>query len=175
MCAAALATLVLWVVALRLSWWWELSSDSEDVYELRFADGCVQFFHYVDADGKAPQRMSLRPHRDNPQDSTLLARDLRQASWCEMSWNGGFLFRWLTIPLWLLSAAFAAYPLISMTREYLMRRRAGGTHLACTRCEYDLTGNTSGVCPECGMPVSAELNGRDSLLAGSSTARRLEE
>jgi hypothetical protein len=25
-------------------------------------------------------------------------------------------------------------------------------HLSCTKCSYDLTGNVSGVCPECGQP-----------------------
>ncbi|MGD8452132.1 MAG: hypothetical protein PVJ57_09970 [Phycisphaerae bacterium] len=32
----------------------------------------------------------------------------------------------------------------------LWKRRAGG----CTTCGYDLTGNASGVCPECGTPVA---------------------
>jgi hypothetical protein len=27
------------------------------------------------------------------------------------------------------------------------------THPICDICDYDLTGNTSGVCPECGTPV----------------------
>ena len=31
------------------------------------------------------------------------------------------------------------------------RRRAG----LCTACSYNLTGNTSGVCPECGSPAPA--------------------
>ncbi len=26
--------------------------------------------------------------------------------------------------------------------------------LACERCQSDLTGNTSGICPECGAPLS---------------------
>lgn len=26
----------------------------------------------------------------------------------------------------------------------------------CRRCRYDLTGNTSGVCPECGTPIPAK-------------------
>lgn len=25
----------------------------------------------------------------------------------------------------------------------------------CTKCDYDLTGNLSGVCPECGTPVTS--------------------
>jgi uncharacterized paraquat-inducible protein A len=32
------------------------------------------------------------------------------------------------------------------------RRRRG----LCVKCGYDLTGNTSGVCPECGTPLPAE-------------------
>lgn len=30
----------------------------------------------------------------------------------------------------------------------------------CQSCAYDLTGNVSGVCPECGGPVSGETTGR---------------
>lgn len=26
-------------------------------------------------------------------------------------------------------------------------------HVACTQCDYDLTGNVSGICPECGTPI----------------------
>jgi hypothetical protein len=27
----------------------------------------------------------------------------------------------------------------------------------CTVCDYDLTGNLSGICPECGTPIAAQL------------------
>ena len=36
----------------------------------------------------------------------------------------------------------------------------------CTRCRYDLTGNQSGICPECGEPTPAEpRHRRDAELA----------
>jgi hypothetical protein len=35
-------------------------------------------------------------------------------------------------------------------------RRRRGNKGSCPTCGYDLTGNTSGVCPECGTPVAKE-------------------
>jgi len=43
---------------------------------------------------------------------------------------------------------------------YLRRYRRRKLGL-CVECTYDLTGNTSGVCPECGTPVEAEPRGGD--------------
>ena len=37
-------------------------------------------------------------------------------------------------------------------RRGSLKARFSGAPL-CTRCQYDLTGNLSGLCPECGMPV----------------------
>jgi hypothetical protein len=37
--------------------------------------------------------------------------------------------------------------------QRVARRRANGI---CIRCAYDLTGNTSGVCPECGTAVAGK-------------------
>ncbi len=52
-------------------------------------------------------------------------------------------------PLWSLVAFFATYPTIAFIRGPLRtwRRRRRGR---CVSCGYDLTGNVSGVCPECG-------------------------
>ena len=53
--------------------------------------------------------------------------------------------------IWLIGA-FAIPPatrLLNMTRRW-RRAKAG----VCTRCSYDLTGNVSGVCPECGTAVA---------------------
>jgi len=52
-------------------------------------------------------------------------------------------------PLWWLAAAFAALPLsllVFRVARSFMRRRSG----RCARCGYQLEGNTSGWCPECG-------------------------
>ena len=66
---------------------------------------------------------------------------------------------WLSVsyPAWLLPVIFAAYPIIAFVRGPLRRRwhRAKG---ACLRCGYDLTGNVSGVCPECGADIGQEAS-----------------
>ena len=46
----------------------------------------------------------------------------------------------------------AIWFLIALPRIRRRRRRSKGE---CVRCGYDLTGNTSGVCPECGVEVQA--------------------
>ena len=45
------------------------------------------------------------------------------------------------------------------------RRRHQGL---CTQCAYDLTGNESGFCPECGLPITSELSASESTEAQST-------
>jgi hypothetical protein len=55
-------------------------------------------------------------------------------------------------PLWAPFVLFAGYPTVAFLRgpaRRYRRRRKG----LCAECGYDLTGNVSGVCPECGMGV----------------------
>ena len=47
---------------------------------------------------------------------------------------------------------FAAYPTIALMRRPLRRRRRRKRGL-CLTCGYNLTGNTSGMCPECTAKV----------------------
>ena len=56
-----------------------------------------------------------------------------------------------SLPLWVLVGAFAIpmYLAIRPETKARSRRRRG----LCVRCAYDLTGNKSGVCPECGTSV----------------------
>lgn len=65
----------------------------------------------------------------------------------------------LTIPFWLVTALLAAYPIIAFTRAVRYHRadRRARTSGLCTNCMYDLTGNVSGRCPECGTSVSRKL------------------
>lgn len=56
-----------------------------------------------------------------------------------------------TLPLWLIVIAFVALGAIMLV--VACRRRPPGH---CTQCGYDLTGNESGVCPECGRPIPPE-------------------
>ncbi len=65
-----------------------------------------------------------------------------------MPW--GTHLNWVvSIPLWLL-LAIAAIPTAFLWQ--LDHRVPPGY---CKKCGYDLTGNVSGICPECGTPVKA--------------------
>ena len=56
-----------------------------------------------------------------------------------------------SVPAWFLAVLFGLLPAARAWRWTRRRgRRADGT---CRRCGYDLTGNVSGVCPECGEAV----------------------
>lgn len=63
--------------------------------------------------------------------------------------RGAEIWRWRVVafaaPHWLAAAFGAALPLVRIIRH--RRRPAPGY---CPACGYDLTGNISGVCPECG-------------------------
>ena len=64
----------------------------------------------------------------------------------------------LQLPYWMLVALAAVPPIrytVGVWRCGTLRRR--GTRRGVRRqCSYDLTGNTSGVCPECGTPIAAK-------------------
>ena len=60
------------------------------------------------------------------------------------------------LPLWFLMILFSTYPAIAFVRGPLRqyrrhRRRKCGL---CIQCSYDLTGNVTGICPECGKEIS---------------------
>ena len=67
------------------------------------------------------------------------------------SW--GYRMIHVRISLWLVAMLSGAYPAVAFVRGPLRRRRRRRRGL-CVRCAYDLTGNKSGVCPECGQAVS---------------------
>ncbi len=55
--------------------------------------------------------------------------------------------------LWLLSAFFCIPPTVKLVRRMTLSRYRRKQNL-CTSCGYDLSGNVSGVCPECGTQCS---------------------
>ena len=63
-----------------------------------------------------------------------------------------FFVRALELPIWFPTILFAAYPTIALIRGPLRRwrRRKRGE---CVNCGYNLTGNVTGVCSECGTVV----------------------
>jgi hypothetical protein len=56
-------------------------------------------------------------------------------------------------PLWAPVLAFGAYPLIALILSPYWRRRYRRERGLCLHCGYDLTGNVSNVCPECGTQI----------------------
>jgi len=57
----------------------------------------------------------------------------------------------------LLAVLFAIYPAVFFIRGYRRRRANRQALRPCSQCGYDLQGNKSGVCPECGTAVEAAL------------------
>ena len=53
------------------------------------------------------------------------------------------------VPCWLLAVVFSMLLTVSAMMRFGWRYRPPAH--CCPRCGYDLTGNTSGICPECGM------------------------
>jgi hypothetical protein len=63
----------------------------------------------------------------------------------------------VAVPWWMVCAAAAPLPLwrvLTMRRRTRRRRRERGL---CAGCGYDLRGNVSGVCPECGEAARATV------------------
>lgn len=73
-----------------------------------------------------------------------------QAPWPEAAFNYN-PDRW-RVPIAPLALFFAALPAI----WFRSRRRRRATPGVCRTCRYNLTGNASGVCPECGTAVSSQ-------------------
>ncbi len=68
---------------------------------------------------------------------------------------------WITVPLVIASILLGIDDLVK-TQESML----------CFECGYDLTGNTSGVCPECGMPCPRD---RRALGAGGEASGERDE
>ena len=56
-------------------------------------------------------------------------------------------------PSLIVIGCLAAYPVVVLIRRPARRRCYRREHSLCVTCGYDLTGNVSGVCPECGTKV----------------------
>jgi len=56
--------------------------------------------------------------------------------------------------LFIIAGVFGLFPALTFLRGPLHRRRRRRCGL-CVKCGYNLTGNTTGVCPECGTKIEA--------------------
>lgn len=76
-------------------------------------------------------------------------------------WNGTSALHGITVhhlgiifPSWMPPLFFGFGPALWLVRDHAQRRRQRRQRAwLCPTCGYNLTGNTSGACPECGTPV----------------------
>lgn len=66
---------------------------------------------------------------------------------------GASRIRIITLPPWLVLMIFALFASYVVLRWVIRRCRTTNLPSSCIQCGYDLTGNASGVCPECGTAV----------------------
>ena len=130
-------------------------------FQANFCDGTIGF-------AGTPRLHMERPNfavmsRNNTSDEwPVLVQD--HAEWyragievqygtCVQFLTPGTYGRWwsVTLPPWLVTTLFGSGGLYFIVTLVRTRRSKGNW---CQRCRYDLTGNTSGVCPECGTPCT---------------------
>lgn len=99
---------------------------------------------------------------DDPRDGWVIAQRSPDVFWVPTHVRK-VVYVNVCLPLWLLFAIIAGYPawsigsLLSRRRKCKRRQKAG----LCQQCDYDLTGNVSSVCPECGTKIQNDKTSRN--------------
>lgn len=131
--------------------WMQLGINSGQNYAVTLQGGAVSFYWRVTDLAPNLTPLTARPDR---------AWAIRHATWRdarEMWARFGLRpsiarqigMRWINLPTWIPLILVAA-PTAILWRAHMKRPRKG----ACPSCRYNLTGNVSGVCPECGTSVA---------------------
>lgn len=74
-----------------------------------------------------------------------------QETSCDPACKDAICGRHFILPFWSLLVLSIIYPAAFILRR--LRDRSCPAFLRCSHCNYNLTGNTSGICPECGTPI----------------------
>lgn len=80
-----------------------------------------------------------------------------KVSWWQNSSKNGCKTIRAEYPAALAIPVLGAYPLLALTRAIVRRNRRRKPN-ECMNCSYDLTGNVSGTCPECGTNIKRATN-----------------
>ncbi len=113
--------------------------------EIEDGNLCVGFAHWAYRGYLQNRRRALSVQPQGYVSLGLLGKIVVRAGTRAGNWR----YIGLTLPLWTVVALLFAHPAVAFIRGPLRRRRRHRRN-QCVNCGYDRTGNTSGVCPECG-------------------------
>lgn len=143
-----LTTVVLWVRS-RYRWEWAQYTRHQCTFSAESNVG------YVDFTVLAPEARNSGLH-SYPYNSDVAVGSYMLRPRYGISYENDPSMGWTTdshlrVSYWLLVAAFTITPAAWLWASF--RRRHRSHRGLCPNCGYDLTANTSGKCPECGLPV----------------------
>ncbi len=107
--------------------------------------------------------------RSSERDSLLMLYFLKPVERSWAIWDSGtfrgtrkvsYRLSFLCCPIWIPLIVLPVYPALVIIRGPYRRHRRHKKGL-CLKCGYNLTGNVSGVCPECGRPIRMAEPGKD--------------
>jgi hypothetical protein len=145
--AASVFILAVYALSLRWSVIWPAQAAT---CEVRLLPGALRvrfrgdLYYSISPDGDGFQRFSLTGGGppfwgESYIGSAVILRAHRSTIWA---------FRWahsnILLPLWI------PFLLVALPTAFLWRRTRRVPPGHCHKCRYDLTGNTTGICPECG-------------------------
>jgi hypothetical protein len=111
-------------------------------------------YRFDDPRHLGPSDPKMQPHFVHSRyPPSSLGRSFRWETHRFLNASPSLQIRFVGVPLWFAAVVFAL-PLTWIV-PILVRRRAKSRIGRCRICLYDLTGNVSGVCPECGSKVTA--------------------
>ncbi len=137
----------------------EFDSDWLFVSDVSLCTSCdgvlALFFHRCPQCGSYGKHVASCSHSDVFPSALpsppLVVRRFAQFGWHVWQSPGSRTYV-LSFPTWAPFVLFAAYPTIAFIRGPLRRHRRRRKGL-CVACGYNLTGNVSGVCSECGTKI----------------------
>ncbi|GMU21385.1 MAG: hypothetical protein AMXMBFR13_14780 [Phycisphaerae bacterium] len=131
-----------WAVSVPWIWDYHQGLGTDDVLEVKLGWGALR----VERPAMADERDSWGPLYP----TLTITRWRGSLSWLPSLKTSGQEQEWhVHLPLWIPALLVAIPTAILFWRD----RRVPPGH--CQQCGYNLTGNTSGVCSECGSPVPA--------------------
>jgi len=114
--------------------------------------GCIEVNTESDFSSHRPiPKFAVERGLSNASDMRLLRPSFSSLG-LEHATDSSFRTESIRVPTWMFVAVFSLLPLWRESRRYAKRRRSRAN--LCVECGYNLTGNTSGICPECGMKIS---------------------